>query len=158
MPVLACAPLTQSTRYLNQSFLCVGRELLELKRSDNLKEYGCNNIGQFAARETAVRARRRRVERMLPAQCMRNCEAISPTWCKHGIPETDARAMARVVEALETLPALAQAAEEGTLSFYELRLLTAYATPESDEACVRLGPRVYRRPALPRSARPGRRA
>jgi hypothetical protein len=107
MPVHACEPLSQSTRHLHQSFLCVGRELLELKRGDKLKEFGCNNIGQYAE-------------------------------CKHGIPEREARAMARLAEALETLPALARAAEDGTLSFYELRLLTRYATPESDQHCVRL--------------------
>jgi hypothetical protein len=43
------ASLSPSRRGIStRTFLCVGRELLELKRTDRLKEFGCNNIGQYA--------------------------------------------------------------------------------------------------------------
>jgi hypothetical protein len=58
--------------------------------------------------------------------------------CKHDVPASETRAMVQVAEMLETLPALRKAAEDGELSWWQLRLLTPYATPESDEACVLL--------------------
>jgi hypothetical protein len=58
--------------------------------------------------------------------------------CKHDLPPQETRAMVCVAEMLETLPALRAAAEQGRISWYKLRLLTPYATEESDEALVHL--------------------
>lgn len=55
-----------------------------------------------------------------------------------GIPAREAGAIAAVARKLESLPALRQAAETGTISWYALRKLVGYATPESDAQCVRL--------------------
>jgi hypothetical protein len=55
-----------------------------------------------------------------------------------GMPAREGKALAHVAEKLERLPALRQALEEGQLSWYAVQLLVDYATPESDQACVRL--------------------
>lgn len=100
--------LSRTAGALSQLLLLAGRQLLEVRRIEG-------EVQEFG------------------------CNSIKHyASCVLGMRGYEAGRLVRVAEKLERLPHLTRELEEGKLSWYQAEVMIDYATPESDEACVRM--------------------
>jgi hypothetical protein len=116
-------------------------EVTAMTYRDLVDGFRCHETAWVRARRDEVRReqRRLRVEELALTKVLDEREALEPL-PEASVPASTAKATVEVARALETRPALAEAAAEGKLSFEQLEPLTRIATPETDAEWAARGP------------------
>jgi len=102
--------------------------------------FRCQETAWVRSRREQVRReqRRLRVEELALTRVLDERDALGPV-LDAAVPASTAKATVEVARALESRPALAQAAAEGALSWEQLEPLTRIATPETDAEWAQRG-------------------
>jgi len=102
--------------------------------------FRCHETSWVRTRRDEVRREQRRlkVEELALTRVLDEREALDPM-SDASVPASTAKATVEVARALESRPALVEAAAEGALSFEQLEPLSRIATPETDREWARRG-------------------